>query len=140
MYSSLTSLLESSRQTNDKLRKQARLHGFARGLTAKEVVGVAVKGEEIYMLMKWVEKNEADIVPAKQANLICPHIVLDYYERVLTWKPPDDGDYQNVFKELEGKTIDKKINESSNGFKKRLTAKRIITAAENKDGEFNLLL
>lgn len=130
----ITSLSESARHTNDKLRKQARLYGFARGLTAEEVVGMAVKGGEIYLLMKWAEKNEADIVPAKQANLICPHIVLDYYYKLLTGKPPNDVDYQNVFRELDGKVIDRKYGED--GFKKILTPKRIVTAAENKEGEW----
>lgn len=133
-FGNLTSLSESSRHTSEKNRKQARLYGFARGLTAEEVVGMAVKAGEIYLLMKWIEKNEADIVPAKQANLICPHIVLHYYYKLLTWKMPNDSDYQNVFRELEEKTIDKKYSESNNGFHKRLMPKRIVTTAENKEG------
>ena len=83
------------RRANQRRRKESeKSQGFAWGLEAEQIIEDTDSSGELMFLTKWKNSDEADLVPAKEAKVKCPQVVISSYEEMLMWHsyPSEDDD------------------------------------------------
>lgn len=75
-------LAERKRRGNkkNKLEEIQKPRGYERGLEADRIVGVTDTAGTLQFLIKWVNCDEFDLLPASEINEKSPDIVIQYYE------------------------------------------------------------
>lgn len=74
-----------------KKSEEAKPRGFSRGLKPDKIIGATNEPGDLFFLIKWQGSEEADLVPAKEANLKIPQTVIKFYETRLNWHDSNEG-------------------------------------------------
>lgn len=72
--------------------KNSKENGFAKGLEPLKILGATDISGQLQFLIQWEGTDQAELVPAKEANLKCPQVVIAFYEERLAWYSDDENE------------------------------------------------
>ncbi|CAG0891261.1 unnamed protein product [Darwinula stevensoni] len=59
--------------------------GIEEGLVPEQIVGAAQTNGQLCFVIKWKDKDDAEIMPAAVANEKFPELVIRFYEERIEW-------------------------------------------------------
>ncbi|XP_070492836.1 chromobox protein homolog 3-like [Chironomus tepperi] len=59
--------------------------GFDTNLIPEKIIGASKDDGQLKFLMKYQDCFKVSIVPASEANVVCPQIVIKFYEEIISW-------------------------------------------------------
>ncbi|KAM4818619.1 chromobox protein homolog 3-like [Thomomys bottae] len=83
------SLSDGSR-SNEQRDAGDNPRGFGRGREPERIISAEQSSGGLMFVMKWKDSDETELVPAKEANVRCPQIVIAFYEEIITWNSSED--------------------------------------------------
>ena len=84
----------SNSSSDSKLKnnkKNGSKYGFDRNIEAEKILAAKLVSKKLMFLIKWKGINEADLVSSIEANIYCPQLVIEFYEKHLVWKTRSQG-------------------------------------------------
>ncbi|XP_037052349.1 chromobox protein homolog 3-like [Bradysia coprophila] len=70
--------------------KKSSGNGFQLGYSPEKILGASDSTGQLMFLIQWKNVDKAELVPAKEANVKCPQLVIAFYEERLTWHSDDE--------------------------------------------------
>ena len=77
-------------------------------MEAEEITGATFETGKIFFSVKWKDSDVSDIVSSKEANLMIPQLVIQFYEQRVDW-----GEEEEKVKPSEPTDLVNEINDKS---------------------------
>lgn len=85
-----TSKKKDDSDEDDDDDKKNSGNGFQLGYSPEKILGASDSTGQLMFLIQWKNVDKAELVPAKEANVKCPQLVIAFYEERLTWHSDDE--------------------------------------------------